>query len=302
MGKKILHANRNRDVKSTIAKELISLPGNLFDIPNLYFNRILSSSNSDLELSITNIGRASERLAKGILRSEGIEVEDKIPFYKLIDLLIAGKYLAGIEEKLRPIQKFRNITAHDSDIKISEEDVLAMIFSFSSAYRQAFEKYRKTQENNTIIVSSRLEVEDVKGDLAKKNMPFASNSLVFFLSQAMLVISAIMLVIAVFVGGDYRFFGWLRLMVTATSILVVVIQLKTRRLATIHKVYNAFSSLVHMAVVILFNPIIPVYLQRDIWIVIDTITLLAFVFSIQPRLLQKNLYYKRVFRGIADNQ
>jgi len=76
------------------------------------------------------------------------------------------------------------------------------------------------------------------------------------------VISAIMLLLA-FLDWNYGYYSFLRLVVTGTAIYYVYY------LYTEFKEQNSWSWIL-IGIALLFNPIIPVYLQdKSLWLIID---------------------------------
>jgi len=66
------------------------------------------------------------------------------------------------------------------------------------------------------------------------------------------------------------YYTFLRIVVCIAGVILGVAYFESKRLL----------SIVFVAVAILFNPILPIYLSREIWIPIDIITAILFIISI----------------------
>ena len=80
-----------------------------------------------------------------------------------------------------------------------------------------------------------------------------------------LIIPAILLIIAPIISFPYGFYTFLRLVVTITAIIAVVSSLKNE--GTVNEM-----SIIFGLIAILYNPLIPIYLSREIWMPINFIT------------------------------
>jgi membrane-bound ClpP family serine protease len=90
------------------------------------------------------------------------------------------------------------------------------------------------------------------------------------------VISTIMLLLAM-ADLPYGYYNSLRLVITASAIFLVWIAYKLKR------EFWLFSMGI---VALLFNPIVPIYLDKEIWVIIDFIVATLFlvsIFKIKPK-------------------
>ena len=91
------------------------------------------------------------------------------------------------------------------------------------------------------------------------------------------VVTGLFLLWAAARGGSYNFFILLRIIVTGTSLAVIIKAFK-----------NPLKSWIFfLGTALLFNPVLPIYLTRGIWIVIDLTAVLAFlafgIYSLKSR-------------------
>lgn len=80
-----------------------------------------------------------------------------------------------------------------------------------------------------------------------------------------LIIPGVLLIIAPIISFPYGFYTFLRLVVTIAAIIVVVSSLKNKG-----GVNNI--SIIFGLIAILYNPLIPIHLSREIWMPINFIT------------------------------
>jgi hypothetical protein len=83
------------------------------------------------------------------------------------------------------------------------------------------------------------------------------------------IISSIMLVIAL-AQNPYGYYSFLRIIVCGTGAYGALVSYQN----------NNFWFYIFMGIAILFNPIVPIYLDRETWAVIDIMTAFLFVASI----------------------
>jgi len=86
-----------------------------------------------------------------------------------------------------------------------------------------------------------------------------------------IIISSILLIIAVFPISEYGYYIFLRWVVFLSSVYVAYLFFKIKR---------TNWEWVIVIIAILFNPIIPVYLSKEIWQVIDIIVAIIFIVTI----------------------
>ena len=80
-----------------------------------------------------------------------------------------------------------------------------------------------------------------------------------------LLIPAILLILAPIVSFPYGFYMFLRLIVTITSIIIIIYNIKAAG------GFNEITILFGL-IAILYNPIIPINLTREIWMPINFVT------------------------------
>lgn len=85
------------------------------------------------------------------------------------------------------------------------------------------------------------------------------------------LIVATLLIIAVFYIKEYSYYIFLRWIICLTAIYIGIYSYETK------KIYWVW---IMGLVVLIFNPIIPFHLGKDIWIIIDFITAIIFVITI----------------------
>ncbi len=93
------------------------------------------------------------------------------------------------------------------------------------------------------------------------------------------ILPSIFLLLAIIDGLPYGFFTLLKLIVFFTNIYLVWLALKSKNLLWIW---------IYGLIVILFNPIIPIHFERDIWVIIDVFTAFLLIISIFIFKLSKN--------------
>ena len=80
-----------------------------------------------------------------------------------------------------------------------------------------------------------------------------------------LIVPAILLILAPLISFPYGFYMFLRLIVTITSIIIVIYNIKAA--GGVNETTILFG-----LIAILYNPIIPVNLTREIWMPINFVT------------------------------
>ena len=80
-----------------------------------------------------------------------------------------------------------------------------------------------------------------------------------------LIIPGVLLIIAPIISFPYGFYTFLRLVVTITAIIALINSLKNEG-----GINN--TSIIFGLVAILYNPLIPIHLSREIWMPINFIT------------------------------
>lgn len=86
------------------------------------------------------------------------------------------------------------------------------------------------------------------------------------------LIASTVLLLALFDGWQYGFFTILRFVVFSSTAYVAYLSFQEEKEGWVWSLG---------AVAILFNPFIPVYLTRDVWVVIDFVTALFLLFSVK---------------------
>ena len=92
------------------------------------------------------------------------------------------------------------------------------------------------------------------------------NSLYLFL-----LIPAVLLILAPLISFPYGYYMFLRLIVTITSIMTIVYVIKAA--GGINEI-----SIIFGLIAILYNPIVPINLSREIWLPINFITAGIYIF------------------------
>ena len=92
------------------------------------------------------------------------------------------------------------------------------------------------------------------------------NSLYLFL-----LIPAVLLILAPLINFPYGYYMFLRLIVTITSIMTIVYVIKAA--GGINEI-----SIIFGLIAILYNPIVPINLSREIWLPINFITAGIYIF------------------------
>lgn len=93
------------------------------------------------------------------------------------------------------------------------------------------------------------------------------------------IIAVIALLLAIPSFFPYGYFVFLRILVTGVSLYNVSIA---------HKNHRRNWVVVMIMVAILFNPLFPVYLEKELWIVIDVVVAGMFFIARQQLLFSKN--------------
>ena len=88
-----------------------------------------------------------------------------------------------------------------------------------------------------------------------------------------LIIPAALLILAPLISFPYGFYMFLRLIVTITSIIIIIYNIKT--VGGVNEITILFG-----LIAILYNPIIPVNLTREIWMPINFVTSGIYIYSL----------------------
>ena len=80
------------------------------------------------------------------------------------------------------------------------------------------------------------------------------------LNKTPIILSIIILLLAIPSGWPYGFYTFLRFLVCGTSVYVVIFSHENKR---------KFWFWVFITIAVLFNPLIPIHLSKDIWVVLD---------------------------------
>jgi hypothetical protein len=99
-----------------------------------------------------------------------------------------------------------------------------------------------------------------------------SNEILKYLWIPQLIV-AVMLLLAVSPKNSHAFYTLLRILVTVTAIVTVVVYKKSNKI-------GLGWVCVFICIAVLFNPIVPIYLNAELWRVIDVISAVVFAISI----------------------
>lgn len=88
-----------------------------------------------------------------------------------------------------------------------------------------------------------------------------------------LIIPAVLLILAPLISFPYGFYMFLRLIVTITSIIIIIYNIKA--VGGVNEITILFG-----LIAILYNPIIPVNLTREIWMPINFVTSGIYIYSL----------------------
>ena len=86
------------------------------------------------------------------------------------------------------------------------------------------------------------------------------------------LIPAVLLIIAPIISFPYGFYTFLRLVISLTSGFIIYLTYKSSN--GINEI-----SFIFLIILILYNPVIPVHLSRDIWMPINFVTSAIYIFS-----------------------
>lgn len=90
------------------------------------------------------------------------------------------------------------------------------------------------------------------------------------LGVAARIVAAILLIVAIPEGWPYGYFVFLRWVVAASAVLIVIHSYQNQQV---------FWVSVFVLVAILFNPIAPIHLNKETWVILDALTALLFIVS-----------------------
>jgi len=97
------------------------------------------------------------------------------------------------------------------------------------------------------------------------------------------LVPIIMLIIAIESNHSSTFYTWLRIIVSFGAMAYMAISSGKE---------NELYKVVFLILMILYNPFIPIYLSRDIWVFIDVLAIVAFALYLKKYLIEKIKSYK----------
>lgn len=228
----------------------------MFQVKADYLRKVHPAREENIDSTIIQLGKAGERLAKGFLHHNGVEYDEGESFDSLIRKLQAIETPPNIVVGLRTILKYRNQAAHDSHVVLNIHDLDAAVSAFSASYMglcsivehpaPLIHGSSNDRSLENVTVPEFRPRDDTLGKFRKNIRPIC-----FF--------TAGMLLVAVIFGGSYNFFLILRITVTLSSIILAVLNGRRR----------IFLAVLFIGVALLFNPMYPVRLDREIWKPID---------------------------------
>jgi hypothetical protein len=245
-----------------------NLPGDIFSVKRNFLQGIADLAEQDLESAVVKLGKAGERLAKGCLEYYAVSFNENDSFDYLIKCLASVSPSPTLIVGLRTVLKYRNQAAHDNPGKLSVYDLDAATSSFCAAYQAAVGEMRKgspgedpgrevpvdTGTGRTSLGTSRNSASGAFSGMEKK-------------IGLLCLVTAGFLLWAAARGGSYNFFILLRIIVTTTSVAAVITSFKN----------SGKSWIVFLGTALLFNPVLPIYLTRGIWVWIDLTAALLFL-------------------------
>ena len=86
------------------------------------------------------------------------------------------------------------------------------------------------------------------------------------------IVPAVLLLLVAFINLPYRFYTFLRLVVSISSGFIVYLNYKEEKKITV-------NIIIFTIICLLFNPIIPVHLTKSQWVPVDIITSIIFIYS-----------------------
>ncbi|KQU13009.1 hypothetical protein ASG65_11705 [Bacillus sp. Leaf13] len=89
------------------------------------------------------------------------------------------------------------------------------------------------------------------------------------------LIGRILLMVSIFLGilnQPYSYYEFLRVFVFIISIVLTI--------QAFRKVNKTGFEYLYLAMTILFNPIIPIYLSKDVWVIFDVLTIISLGISL----------------------
>ena len=84
------------------------------------------------------------------------------------------------------------------------------------------------------------------------------------------ILAALLLLIGV-LAMPYGYYTFLRLLVTVVAVINIYYSYQNKSYAAL---------IIGIIIALLFNPVIPVYLQKDVWMVLDIFTSLALILNV----------------------
>lgn len=83
-------------------------------------------------------------------------------------------------------------------------------------------------------------------------------------------LTAVILLLLALFNLPYGYYTFLRIIIFSIACYTIIV---------LYRLEKTIMSLIFVIIAVLFNPIIPVYLERDIWAIIDIITAIVFLIS-----------------------
>ena len=240
---------------------IASLPGDLFSIKSVYLGTLQSIASSDINSAVVLLGKAGERLAKGALRHFGVRHEENASFDVLLRHLSAVSPSPVLVVGLRTVLKYRNQAAHDTMTEIGIYDLDAALSSFCAAYQAVYSIMGDVSQEP----DSRRKSQSVQPSDGSRGTLFLSAHL-----DKLSLLTSLILLLAIVRGGSYDFFLVVRIVVTVNSALLAWRYYKKRTRLT----------LLYGGVAVLFNPVLPVFLNREVWRLIDAAVLGLLLWSV----------------------
>ncbi len=234
-----------------LARRLSELPGDLFSIKSTYLSGFQAVALSDYSSGAVVLGKAGERMAKGALDYYQVPYDRQASFDALLRTLSRVSPSPVMIVGLRTVLKYRNQAAHDTQTELSSYDLDAAVSAFCAAYQAVYIIAGDVPE--TPNTGNRAIAPQVKSPGLRLQQVLKDNL------NKLTLFSAVLLLIAVVRGGSYEFFLLLRVAVTVNACLLSYRDFRKQK----------GTALLFGGIAVLFNPIIPVYLNRDVWRLID---------------------------------
>ncbi len=245
-----------------LARRLSELPGDLFSIKSNYLRGFQAVVLSDYSSGAVVLGKAGERMAKGALDYYQVPYDRQASFDTLLRTLSRVSPSPVLIVGLRTVLKYRNQAAHDTQTELSSYDLDAAVSAFCAAYQAVYTITGDVPEAPSPGHNTTVSRDNSPGLKLHQALKDNLNKLT--------LVSAVLLLMAVVRGGSYDFFLLLRIVVTTNACLLAYRDFRKQK----------GTALLFCGIAVLFNPIIPVYLSRDVWRLIDAGVMGILVWSI----------------------